>query len=147
MELRRLLLIAAAAAVLTTAGASTALARPDDHGGPGHHDGDRGDRHGDRHDGDRGHWGDRGWRGDSDWHGGDWRGDHDRYWRHGYGERRYIGSDRIFWGLRRHHYDRFLGDPMWYGGRYVVRTYDRFGRLVFVEIDPYTGDFIGEVRF
>ena len=144
MELRRFLLIAAAAAVLTTAGAGTALARPDDRGGPGHHDGDR---HGDRHDGDRGHWGDRGWRGDSDWHGGDWRGDHDRYWRHDYGERRYIGSDLIFRGLRHHHYDRFLGDPMWYHGRYVVRTYDRFGRLIFVEIDPYTGDFIGVVRF
>jgi hypothetical protein len=143
MKLRRLLLIAAAAAVLTTAGAGVAMAGPHGGGGPGHHDGDHpGDHHG-----DRGHWGERGWHGDSDWHGGDWRGDHDRYWRHEYGGRHYVDRDRIFWGLRRHHYDRFLGDPMWYGGRYVVRTYDRFGNLVFVEIDPYTGDVIGVVNF
>ena len=157
MELRILLLTAVAATVLTTAGAGMALARPDDHGGPGHHDSDRGgdhrgDRGGDRHDGDRGgdrgHWGDRGWAGERDWRGdSSWRGDHDRYWRRDYGARHYVDRDRIFFSLRRHHYDRFLGEPMWYHGRYVVRTYDRRGELIFVEIDPYTGDFLGVIGF
>ena len=32
--------------------------------------------------------------------------------------------------------------------RYVpeLRTHDRFGRLVFVQIDPYSGAFLGEIR-
>ncbi len=125
MNIKRLLLTAAAAAVLSTAGAGMAMAGPHGGGGPGHHSG-----HG--------------------YHGGpghhdSWRG-HDRYWRHGY-RHGYLGHDRIFWGLRRHHYTRFIGDPYWFNDRYVVRTYDRFGNVVIVEVDPYTGAFIGVIRF
>jgi hypothetical protein len=130
MNFRQLLLTAAAAAILSTTGAGMAMARPYD-GGPGHHDSDRGDRHdgdrrgGDRHDGDRGH---------------------DRYWRSEY-RHGYVDRDRIFFGLRQHHYSRFIGDPFWFHDRYVVRSYDRFGHVVMVEVDPYTGDVIGVVRF
>ena len=74
-------------------------------------------------------------------------GDHDRYWRPEYGQRRYVDRDRIFFNLRRRHYSRFIGDPYWFQGRYVVRTYDRWGNVIFVEIDPYSGDFLGVVRF
>lgn len=130
MNFKQLLLTAAAAAILSTTGAGMAMARPYD-GGPGHHDSDRGDRHdgdrrgGDRHDGDRGH---------------------DRYWRSEY-RHGYVDRDRIFFGLRQHHYSRFIGDPYWFDGRYVVRTYDRRGHVVIVEVDPYTGDFLGVIRF
>ena len=128
MNIKKFLLTAAAAAVLTGASAGVALADRHDHGGPGYHDRDhRGDWHGDRH---------------SDWHGG-W---HDPYWWSGY-HHGYVGRDRVFFGLRSHHYDRFIGDPYWYHGRYVVRTYDRWGNVVYVEVDPYSGAFIGEVRF
>ena len=76
----------------------------------------------------------------------DHRGGHDRYWRpefrHGY-----VDRDRVLVELRRHRYDRFVGDPYWFHGRYVVRTYNRFGHVVFVEVNPYTGGFVGEVRF
>ena len=126
MNFKNLLLTAAAAAILSTAGAGMAMARPHD-GGPGHHDRDRG---GDRHDGDR----------------HDGRGGHDRYWREGY-RHGYVDRDRVFFGMRRHHYSRFIGDPFWFHDRYVVRTYDRFGHIVMVEVDPYTGDVIGVVRF
>lgn len=47
--------------------------------------------------------------------------------------------------LRFHHY-RMIGDPYFVHGRYVVRTHDRFGRIVFVQVDPYSGRFIREVR-
>jgi hypothetical protein len=125
MNFKQLLLTAAAAAILSTTGAGMAMARPYD-GGPGHHDSDRGDRRGgDRHDGDRGH---------------------DRYWRSEY-RHGYVDRDRIFFGLRQHHYSRFIGDPYWFDGRYVVRTYDRRGHVVIVEVDPYTGDFLGVIRF
>ena len=39
-----------------------------------------------------------------------------------------------------------VGDPYFYRGHYVVRSYNRFGHVVFVEINPYTGGFIGEIR-
>ena len=122
MNFKKLLLTAAAAAILRTTGAGMAMARPTDGGGPGHHDSDR---HGDRHDGDRGH---------------------DRYWRQEY-RHGYVDRDRVFFGLRQHHYSRFIGDPFWFNDRYVVRTYDRFGHIVMVEVDPYTGDVIGVIRF
>ena len=49
--------------------------------------------------------------------------------------------------LERKGYTRFIGDPYWFHDRYVVRTYDRWGNVVYVEVDPYSGAFIGEVRF
>lgn len=139
MTIRKLLLTAAAAAVLATTGA---VARPMDRD----HDGrpDRGwAEHHDR-DGYR-----DAWRGRPGWHWrdgrGTWHGDHDRYWRYGYG--RYVGRDVYYRTLRAHHYYRWDGEPYWFQGRYVIRTYDRFGRAVFVEMNPYTGGFVGVIRF
>jgi Ni/Co efflux regulator RcnB len=65
---------------------------------------------------------------------------HDRFER-----RSYINRIRIAEGLRLHRY-RVIGDPYFVHGRYVVRTHDRFGRTVFVQVDPYSGVFMREVR-
>ena len=51
---------------------------------------------------------------------------------------------RIADSLRFHRY-RMIGDPYFVHGRYVVRTHDRFGRIVFVQVDPYSGAFLREV--
>ena len=123
MKFQKLLLMAAAAAILTTTGA---VARDRDHDGrPDHswaerhdHDGYMDARHGYRH---------------------------DRYWKHGY--RGYVGHDRVYRSLRAHKYYRWSGTPYWHHGRYVVKTYNRRGRAVFVEVNPYTGSFIGVIRF
>jgi hypothetical protein len=124
MNIKKLLLTAAAAAVLTATGA---VARDFDRDHrPDRSMAERHDRDGYR---DRGH---------------DFRG-HDRYWHDGY--RGYVHRDSVFRSLRAHHFNRFVGDPYWYQGRYVVRTYDRFGHVVLVEVNPYTGGFIGEFRF
>ena len=112
--------------------ATGALADPHDHD---HHD------HDDWHGHEAWHWRDE--------HGG-WHSDYDRYWHPNYGDwshRHYIDRDRVWFGLRRRGYSRFYGDPYWFQGRYVVRTYDRWGNLIFVEVDPYTGDYIGVIRF
>ncbi len=157
MERRKLLIMAAAS---TAAMLTGAFARPDDHGHDDHGHGDHGhggghDDHGGGHGGPgpggHGGGGHDDWRGRDAWHWrddrGGWHGDHDRYWRSHYGHRGYIGHDRVFWQLRQHHYNRWIGDPYWFQGRYVIRTYNRWGQVVFVEIDPYTGDFMGEIRF
>jgi Ni/Co efflux regulator RcnB len=128
MRIKQLLLTAAAAAILTTTGA---MARDRD-GRPDHSWSEQHDRDGYR-DRDRGHDGARDFRG------------HDRYWRDGY--RDYAHRDVFYRSLRAHHYDRWQGEPYWFNGRYVIRTYDRFGRVVFVEMNPYTGGFMGEFRF
>jgi len=70
---------------------------------------------------------------------------HDRYWRDGY--RGYVHNDVVFRGLRTHGFVRWAGNPYWFQGRYVVRTFDRFGHVTFVEVNPYTGGFIGVIRF
>lgn len=119
----------------------------------GHRDGpgwsDRRDgRDRDRHDDDRyGHgWHDRGsydrgWH-DRGWHDrGGWYGHRDRYWRPGYVA--FVPFPRISVNLRAFGFYGWWDDPFWYGERYVVRCYDRYGRLVYVEINPYTGDYIG----
>jgi hypothetical protein len=102
-----------------------------------------------------GHQNNSGWQGgpqggqgaDRRWqdNNGGWHNDHDRYWRKDF--RGFIATDRIFRELRRHHYDRFDGQPYWFHGRYVVKSYDRSDRPVFIEINPYTGEFIGIVQF
>ncbi len=51
---------------------------------------------------------------------------------------------RIADALRLHRY-RVMGDPYFVHGRYVVRTHDRFGRVVFVQVDPHSGAFVREV--
>ncbi|HEY2835887.1 MAG TPA: hypothetical protein VGI89_04895 [Rhizomicrobium sp.] len=52
---------------------------------------------------------------------------------------------RVYDALRFHHY-RSVGAPYFVGHHYVVRTVNRFGRTVLVEVNPYTGAFIGEFR-
>ena len=68
------------------------------------------------------------------------------YERHERFERRaYVDQMRVAQSLRFHRY-RMIGDPYFVHGRYVVRSYDRFGRTVFVQVNPYSGAFVGEVR-
>jgi hypothetical protein len=76
----------------------------------------------------------------------DRHGDHHRSWRHERVEHRaYVDRMRLSRALRFHSY-RMIGDPFFVHGRYVVRTHDRFGRIVFVQVDPYSGRFIRVVR-
>ena len=59
--------------------------------------------------------------------------------------RPYVERIRIYDTLRFRHY-RGIGDPYFVRGHYVVRTINPFGRTVFVEVNPYTGAFLGEFR-
>ena len=59
--------------------------------------------------------------------------------------RPYVERVRIYDTLRFRHY-RGVGDPYFVRGHYVVRTINRVGRTVFVEVNPYTGAFVGEFR-
>ena len=52
---------------------------------------------------------------------------------------------RVFTTLRDHRYSN-IGEPYFLRGHYVVRSRDRFGRISFVEIDPRSGAFIGEIN-
>lgn len=56
-----------------------------------------------------------------------------------------IDRVRLTQALRFHNY-RVAGEPYFVHDRYVVRTFDRFGRVVFVQVDPYSGAFIRTVR-
>lgn len=58
--------------------------------------------------------------------------------------RPYVERVRVVDNLRFHNY-RVIGNPYWVHDRYVVRTYNRFGRVVFVQVDPWRGTFIREV--
>ena len=70
---------------------------------------------------------------------------HDRYWREEYRDRHYVDRDHVFMTLRGYHYETFDGDPFWRDGRYVVWAH-RHHHRVLVEVNPYTGGFIGEIR-
>ena len=59
--------------------------------------------------------------------------------------RAFVDRVRLEQSLRFHRY-RVIGAPYFVHDRYVVRTHDRFGRIVFVQVDPYNGAFIREVR-
>ena len=74
-------------------------------------------------------------------------GDHHRAWvRHERFEHRtYVDRMRIAETLRFHRL-RMIGEPYFVHGRYVVRTHDRFGRIIFVQVDPYSGAFVRVVR-
>jgi len=72
------------------------------------------------------------------WHDRDFER-HARFEHRAYADRIHIAN-----ALRFHHY-RMIGDPVFVHGRYVVRTHDRFGRIVFVQVNPYSGRFMGEV--
>jgi hypothetical protein len=56
----------------------------------------------------------------------------------------FVDQVRLTEALRGHHY-RVIGAPYFVHDRYVVRTRDRFGRIVFVQVDPYSGAFVREV--
>ena len=58
--------------------------------------------------------------------------------------RAYVDRIHVADALRLHRY-RVIGDPYFVHGRYVVRTHDRFGRVVFVQVNPYSGTFVREV--
>ena len=59
--------------------------------------------------------------------------------------RPYVARARVYETLRLHRYAG-IGNPYFLHGRYVVRSHDRFGRTVLVELDPWTGRFLGVVR-
>jgi hypothetical protein len=59
--------------------------------------------------------------------------------------RRHVDRARVDYILRARHY-RMVGSPYYLGPRYVVRTHDRFGRGVLVQINPWTGAFMGVIR-
>jgi hypothetical protein len=61
-----------------------------------------------------------------------------------FAHRPYVERVRIVDNLRFHNY-RVIGNPYWVHDRYVVRTHDRFGRIVFVQVDPWSGAFVREV--
>src|SRR5512141_1476625 len=134
MQIRRILLALAASAALA---GGTALAEPP-HGGQQGHDnqghGNQGQQGGQQGwQGDQqgnhnwqgknagGHAWQGGGHGDRDWRDnrGNWHRDRDRYWRQDFGNRGFMGRDRIFMMLRQHNYNRFAGDPYWFQGRYV----------------------------
>jgi hypothetical protein len=70
---------------------------------------------------------------------------HDRLRHEQFERRAFVDRVRLTRALRFHSY-RMLGEPYFVHNRYVVRTHDRFGRIVFVQVDPYSGAFIRETR-
>jgi hypothetical protein len=135
MNIKKILMAAAAAAVLSISSVSTASAASwNDHGGYGAtdtRDVNRDMRGTDNRDANT-----------------DWRfGNNDRFDNRGFGWDQHRFADRrmVYASLRFHHI-RYFGEPFFVRGHYVVRTFDRFGRIAFVEINPYTGRLIGYVR-
>jgi hypothetical protein len=59
--------------------------------------------------------------------------------------RRIVDHRIVFRAMNARHM-RYMGNPYFVRDRYVVRTYDRFGRVAFVQINPYTGAIIGFIR-
>lgn len=118
MRNTKTLLAAASLAVLTAAGISAASAAPWDHQASDHQPGPVA-RHDIRQDVRR-----------------DVRQDL---------HRRIVDRDRVWVTLREHHL-RGLGDPYFVHGHYVVKVAGRSGHPLFIEIDPYTGAFLGEFR-
>jgi hypothetical protein len=81
-------------------------------------------------------------------HMGDHRYDHRPVARHEFHRdfhRPIVERVRVYDTLRFHHY-RWIGAPYFVGSHYVVRTVNPFGRTVLVEVNPYTGAFLGEFR-
>ena len=139
MNIKKILTAAAAATVMSVAGASAASAYSgynSDHG----YNTDNG------YNSDSGYNHD-GWRDDRDHrdNNGSWQRGSDRHsdWRHEH--RRFADRDMIFRSLR-YHRIHYVGEPYFVRGHYVVRSFDRFGRASFIEINPYTGDVIGVIR-
>jgi hypothetical protein len=123
MTIMKFLTAAATVAVLSVAGAASASA--DSWYG---HDGY--DSNGYGYQDNRGDYNDQ-YRSDYDRD-----GDHNNGWHRGW-----YGHDG--WRNRHAHY---YGRPFWYYGRYVVRSYDNFGRVTFIEVGR-NGGVSGYVRF
>ena len=116
MLAKKIVLAAAALAALTAAGLGSASAQP------------------------RGDFRDRDFNG--------FGRDNGRYeQRHDWRDQRraFVPRHRVYETLRMHRFVG-IGNPTFMGGQYVVRSYDRFGRVVLVRIDPFTGRFLGVVR-
>ncbi len=62
---------------------------------------------------------------------------HSRYDRH----HGYVNRMHVHRALR-HQRLSVISEPFFMRGRFVVRAHDRFGRLVLVQVDPYSGRFI-----
>ena len=145
MNIKKILMAAAATAVLSVAGASAASA-DNGYGDNGYNDNgynQDSSRYGRdyRHDDSDGSRYDRDHRdNDNSWHHGS-----DRHYGWSRDHRRFADRDTIFRSLRYHHI-RYSGEPYFVRGHYVVRSFDRFGRVSFIEINPYTGDVIGVIR-
>jgi hypothetical protein len=60
-------------------------------------------------------------------------------------DRRIVEHRVVFNQLRGRHI-RFSGNPYFVRGHYVVRSFDRFNRVTFIEVNPYTGQIIGFIR-
>lgn len=141
MQFKNILLAAAAAVTLTSGAALAAPAQPAhpiqiaDSRWDGDHDRWDRDNRGD----ERGSWNrnDRDDNGRWDRDGRDDRGG----WEHR-DHRRYISNDRVYRELRWRGF-RHVSAPYFYRGHYVVRAYDRRGRIVFVRVNPYTGNYLG----
>src|SRR4051812_22003530 len=56
-----------------------------------------------------------------------------------------VMRERIFDTLRFNHY-RAIGTPVFVRGHYVVKSFNRRGHTVFVEVNPYSGAIVGEFR-
>ncbi|HWD29273.1 MAG TPA: hypothetical protein VG387_19025 [Rhizomicrobium sp.] len=61
-------------------------------------------------------------------------------------ERRVIVDHRVVFDTLRVHRVRYVGTPYFVRGHYVVKSFDRFNKPVFVEMKPYTGAYIGFIR-
>jgi hypothetical protein len=74
---------------------------------------------------------------------GGWHNDRDRYWRQSYRDRTFVDDEIVLRGLKRHHYTQFEGRPFWFHGRYLVKSFDRRGNVIMIEVNPYTGAYVG----
>lgn len=61
-------------------------------------------------------------------------------------EARRIVDHRIVFRAMQARHMRYIGNPYFVHDRYVVRSFDRFGHVAFVQVNPYTGQIIGFVR-
>lgn len=135
MNIKKILTAAAAVAVLSVTGVTTASAAswsdPASYGATDNRDVNR--YGSDNRFGDNDRYDNSAWYGDRNGRG---------YHR---GHRGFANRHLIFAALRFHHI-RYFGEPFFVRGHYVVRSFDRFGRVAFVEINPYTGRLIGYIR-
>lgn len=74
---------------------------------------------------------------------------HGGYGHGGFGYRheiRRIVDHRVVFDMMRARHMRYIGNPYFVRDHYVVRSFDRFGHVSLVEVNPYTGQIIGFIR-